>query len=133
MIKPTALVLLLLMAVPASAQPHPLRWIRTHKLQIVADALMVGSAALDVASTRSALAEGNHEGNPIYGARPGLGRLLAIKAAFILPIAAGNNFLDRHSRGGSRRSRAEILIPSLILSIPEIWAAHHNWKLGPVR
>lgn len=130
---PILLVLFLVMTVPASARPHPLRWAKMHKLQIAADVLMVGASALDVASTRSALAEGNYEANPLYGTRPGLGRLLAIKAAFVLPIAAANVFVDRYTSHEPRWKRSEILIPSAIFSVPEIWAAHHNWALGKAR
>ncbi|HVB34175.1 MAG TPA: hypothetical protein VNJ52_07395 [Patescibacteria group bacterium] len=119
----------LALTVPASARPHPLRWVKAHKLQISADALMIGASALDVASTRSALARGNYEANPLYGSRPSLGRLLLVKAAFVVPVAIGNSFLDRRTRGQPLSKRSEILIPALILSVPQLWAAHHNWTL----
>lgn len=122
----TAFVFLAL-AVPASAHPHPLRWIAAHKLQVAADALMIGASALDVASTRAAIDNGGYEANPLYGARPGLSRLLAVKAAVDLTVAVGNGFLDRHTRGQSRWKRLEMFIPAFVVSVPQIWAAHHNW------
>lgn len=131
--KPIAFLIFLALAIPAWSRPHPLHWAKTHKLQIAADLLVAGASAIDVASTRSALAQGNHEANPLYGPHPSLARLLAIKIALDLPVAAGNNLLDQRTRGASRWRRLEILIPALILSGPEIWAAHHNWTLGKAR
>lgn len=119
----------LALTVPASARPHPLRWIKTHKLQIAADALVIGASALDVASTHSAVGNGGREANPLYGARPSWSRLLAVKAAFDVPAIVGNDFLDRYTRGGPRWRRSEVLVPALILAVPQIWAAHHNWAL----
>lgn len=125
--------LLLAMALPASAHPHPLRWLHAHKLQLAADTLIVGASALDVASTRAAISHGAYEANPLYGSRPGLGRLVAVKAAIDLPVVLGTLFLGRYTRGQSRWKRSEVLIPAIALSVPQFWAAHHNWSARPVR
>lgn len=124
-----AVILFLALAVPAAAHPRPLHWIKAHKLQICADALIIGASALDAASTRSALAHGNYEANPLYGARPSLARLLIVKAAFAVPVALSDDWLDRRTRGQPLWRRSEILLPAAILSVPQIWAAHHNWTL----
>ncbi|HVB97984.1 MAG TPA: hypothetical protein VNJ12_01450 [Candidatus Dormibacteraeota bacterium] len=127
--KPAVILVFLALTAPASARAHPLRWARSHVLEIAADALMIGASALDVASTRSAVRGGNYEANPLYGARPGLGRLVLVKAAFDVPVAVGSYFLGRRTRDEPRWKRAEILMPALILAIPQLWAAHHNWTL----
>ena len=123
----------LVFVAPALARPHPLDWIGTHKLLIAADAVLAASSALDVASTRAAMSGGNSEANPLYGARPGLGRLIAVKLAIDLPFAVGNSFLDRYTREGSPWKRSQMLLPSFILAAPQIWAAQHNWSLHPAK
>lgn len=127
------LALFLALAVPASARPHPLRWIRAHKVQMAADALMVAASALDIASTRASLGKGNYESNPLYGRHPSLARLWAVKAAFDIPVAVGNNWLDRHTRGRPLWRRSEVLMPAIILSVPQLLAAHHNWTMRSPR
>ena len=127
--KPAAILLFLALAIPASAHPHPLRWARSHKLQMAADALIIGASALDAVSTRSAVRSGNYEVNPLYGIHPGVGRLVLVKAAFAVPAAVGIYYLGRRTSDEPHWKRAEILIPALILAIPQIWAAHHNWTL----
>jgi hypothetical protein len=123
----------LVFVAPALARPHPLHWIGTHKLLILADTVLAASSALDVASTRAAVSSGNSEANPLYGAQPGLGRLIGVKLAIDLPFAVGNSFLNRYTRGGSPWKRWQILLPSLILAAPQIWAAKHNWSLPPAK
>lgn len=108
-----------------------MHWIASHKILIVADTLMAVSSALDIASTRAAESRGNREANPLYGAQPGLGRLIGVKLAIDLPFAMGTGFLDRYTRGGSPLQRSQMLLPALILAAPQIWAAHHNWSLRP--
>jgi hypothetical protein len=123
----------LVFVAPALARPHPLHWIGTHKLLIASDTLLAASSALDVASTRAAMSRGNSEANPLYGARPGLGHLIGVKLAIDLPFAVGNSFLDRYTRSGSPWKRSQMLLPSLILAAPQIWAAQHNWSLDPAK
>lgn len=98
--KPRAVLILLLLAVPANAQekpeaPKP----KPHSATVfwLGTAALAASKTFDATETRSLLDRGGHENNPVFGRHPSPAKQGLINAAFF----AGQTFLfykTEHSR-----------------------------------
>lgn len=98
-----ALLVALLVATGAQAQETPIRDRSLHPWPYVA---LVAGNVLDVYSTERQIARGCVEANPLYGSRvPSLGRIVAVKAAVLVPLSVA---LAQLQRGGHQTAAARL-------------------------
>lgn len=92
---------------PEALRPHLLAMMDTQertatapppsKLPMMASLGIMGAGQVaDALSTHRAVKRGASESNPVYGKKPSLGKLLAIKAATNVPLAVVFEKLHKH-------------------------------------
>ncbi len=85
-------------------------------------------AALDVISTRQALAVGLVETNPIYGSHASVLELLYVSIIALVVTAALYYLMEKEDKTKYLAWWVP-LVMGVASAAPRVWAAVHNWKL----